>query len=107
MIDFFEFVVSELKSHRLSKADALALIRQFSQRTAKGSILHPLLHSNTSDLGRQSYASVFTGNEFFLKDHRVQGRLLLPGVAYLEMARAAIAQALRPEADTAAILELQ
>ena len=105
MIDFVEYVVSELKQKRLSKADALALIKQFSQRSAKGSVLHPLLHRNTSDLGRQSYASTFTGGEFFLRDHRVQQRLLLPGVAYLEMACAAVAEALPSRID-ATVLEL-
>src|SRR6476646_9726493 len=58
-------------------------------------MLHPLLHSNTSDLSEQRYSSIFTGEEFFLADHRVRmesGRLenVLPGVACLEMARAAI-----------------
>jgi polyketide synthase PksN len=105
MIDFVEYVVSELRSKRLSKADALALMQQFSRRTPKGPVIHPLLHSNTSDLGQQSYASIFTGSEFFLKDHRVQGRLLLPGVAYLEMARAALSLAL-PRQEDATILEL-
>jgi polyketide synthase PksL len=107
MIDFVEYVVAELRSKRLSKTDALALIQQFALRTVKGSLIHPLLQSNTSDLNQQSYASIFTGNEFFLKDHRVQGRLLLPGVAYLEMARAAIEQALPLQSDATTTLELQ
>ncbi len=106
MIDFVEYVVSELRSKKLSKADALALIKQFSLRRAKDSSIHPLLHSNTSDLGQQRYVSTFTGSEVFLRDHRVHGRLLLPGVAYLEMARAAITQALPLHEDAATILEL-
>ncbi|HXH39789.1 MAG TPA: beta-ketoacyl synthase N-terminal-like domain-containing protein, partial [Thermoanaerobaculia bacterium] len=60
--------------------------------------LHPLLHTNTSDLSEQRYSSTFTGEEFFLADHQVAangqtGRKVLPGVAYLEMARAAIEDA--------------
>ncbi|TAL41563.1 MAG: SDR family NAD(P)-dependent oxidoreductase, partial [Methylovulum sp.] len=55
--------------------------------------LHPLLHSNTSDLLEQRYSSIFTGHEFFLADHRIAGQKLLPGVVYLEMARAAVEQA--------------
>src|SRR5438093_174446 len=80
---------------------------------AKGvatAVLHPLLHSNTSDLNEQRYRSTFTGEEFFLADHQVKadgrtGQKVLPGVAYLEMARAAIEQALpaRPEST---VLEL-
>ncbi len=73
-------------------------------------VLHPLLHANTSDLSEQRYSSTFTGEEFFLTDHRVRmhdgaAEKLLPGVACLEMARAAIEQAapVRPESS---ILEL-
>ncbi len=53
------------------------------------SYLHPLLHTNTSDLEAQQFSSTFTGQEFFLADHRIKDEKVLPGVAYLEMARAA------------------
>jgi polyketide synthase PksN len=36
------------------------------------------------------FSSVFTGNEAFLVDHVIQGKKIMPGMAYLEMARAAI-----------------
>jgi acyl transferase domain-containing protein len=113
MPDFIEYVVAELKSKRLSKADAASLIRQFSRRSSvsAAAVIHPLLHRNTSDLSEQRYSSTFTGKEFFLADHqaRVDGRAdhkVLPGVAYLEMARAAIERALpaRPEST---VLELR
>jgi acyl transferase domain-containing protein/enoyl-CoA hydratase/carnithine racemase/acyl carrier protein len=74
-------------------------------------VLHPLLQRNTSDLSEQRYSSTFTGEEFFLRDHRV-GRdgggteKVLPGAAYLEMARAAIAQAW-PMQPLSAVLELR
>ena len=55
--------------------------------------LHPLLHRNTSTLSQQRFSSTFSGEEFFLADHRVQSQKILPGVAYLEMARAAVALA--------------
>ena len=98
MIDFIQYIVSDLRAKRLSKSDALELIRQFSQGTGKGSVLHPLLHTNTSNFSRQSYASVFIGDEFYLADHQVRTDgssqvKVLPGVAYLEMARVAIEQA--------------
>src|SRR6266508_1765833 len=74
-------------------------------------VLHPLLHSNASDLSEQRYSSTFTGEEFFLTDHRIRtagpaAQKVLPGVAYLEMARAAIERALpvRPEST---VLELR
>jgi polyketide synthase PksL len=101
MIDFIEYVVGELKSKRLSKADAAALVGQLSLRSSSSvasSALHPLLHRNTSDLSEQRYSSTFTGEEFFLKDHQVRTnddrvQKVLPGVAYLEMVRAAVEQA--------------
>ena len=114
MIDFIEYVVAELKSKRLSKTNAVALVRQFSLRSSgvsAGSVLHPLLHCNTSDLRGQRYSTRMRGDEFFLTDHRVSTegdslQKVLPGVAYLEMARAAVEQAWggRPEG---AVLELR
>src|SRR5947207_11857724 len=114
MIDFIEYVVAELKSKRLSKTNAAALVRQFAFRSSTSagaaSLIHPLLHRNTSDLAEQRYSSTFTGEEFFLADHQVKAdghvdRRMLPGVAYLEMARAAIEHAwpARPEST---VLEL-
>jgi acyl transferase domain-containing protein/acyl carrier protein/enoyl-CoA hydratase/carnithine racemase len=50
---------------------------------------HPLLHRNTSGFDRSSFETRLTGDEFVLADHRVGGRQVLPGVACLEMARAA------------------
>ncbi|HIJ54486.1 MAG TPA: SDR family NAD(P)-dependent oxidoreductase, partial [Deltaproteobacteria bacterium] len=58
--------------------------------------LHPLLGSNTSTLKEQQYTTLFTGEEFYLTDHVVAGRKTLPGVAYLEMARAAAEMAGEP-----------
>ncbi|HEX6159706.1 MAG TPA: polyketide synthase dehydratase domain-containing protein, partial [Thermoanaerobaculia bacterium] len=108
MIDFIEYVVAELKSKRLSKTDAVALVRQYSRQSAgpaTASRIHPLLHRNTSDLVEQRYSSTLGGDEPFLVDHQVAGEKVLPGVAYLEMARAAIEQAL-PVRAGASVLEL-
>jgi acyl transferase domain-containing protein/enoyl-CoA hydratase/carnithine racemase/acyl carrier protein len=75
-------------------------------RAIASSRLHPLVHRNTSDLAGQRYVSTFTGDEFVVADHRVQGRRVLPAVAYLEMMHAAVADALPPESRGRAI-ELQ
>ncbi|WP_341849651.1 type I polyketide synthase [Thermoflavimicrobium dichotomicum] len=61
--------------------------------------IHPLVHTNTSDLTEQRFTSTFTGQEFFLADHVVNGQRFLPGVAHLEMARVAVAQATGGEQD--------
>jgi len=44
------------------------------RRVAAGAatgVLHPLLHTNSSDLSQQSYSTTFSGEEFFLLDHQV------------------------------------
>lgn len=51
--------------------------------------LHPLLHANTSNIREIKFTSIFNGSEVFLRDHVVRGKKVLPGVAYLEMLRAA------------------
>src|SRR5438552_1171580 len=104
MMDFIEYVVAELKSKRLSKTDALALIREFRLcPSISAAAIHPLVQRNTSDLSEQRYSTTLTGEEFFLADHQVEwkgqgGAKVLPGVAYLEMARAAMEQAVPGEA---------
>ncbi|WP_367387404.1 amino acid adenylation domain-containing protein [Bacillus vallismortis] len=75
-----------------SQADCKPPSHISGNQTETGSI-HPMLHQNTSDFSEQKFSSVFTGEEFFLRDHVVRGKPVLPGVAYLEMARAAIKQA--------------
>jgi len=74
-------------------------------------LMHPFLHANSSNLSQQSYSATFSGDEFFLSDHQVRGegrtvQKVLPGVAYLEMARAAIEAALPPRAEST-VLELR
>ncbi|MBT2404443.1 MULTISPECIES: SDR family NAD(P)-dependent oxidoreductase [unclassified Streptomyces] len=63
-------------------------------RAAGPARLHPLLHANTSTLNGQRFTSVYTGEEFFLRDHRVGGKPVLSGAACLELARAAVAASL-------------
>ncbi|ABQ27260.1 SDR family NAD(P)-dependent oxidoreductase [Geotalea uraniireducens] len=75
----------EIKGQRLDAAGQGA--------PGSGNALHPLLHQNTSDLTEQRFSSTFTGQEFFLSDHVVRGERVFPGVAYLEMARAAVDRA--------------
>ncbi|NJM14107.1 MAG: SDR family NAD(P)-dependent oxidoreductase [Bacteroidales bacterium] len=67
---------------------------QGSNNNAQAASLHPLIQANTSTLLEQRFSSTFTGEEFFLKDHKVKGEKVLPGVAYLEMACEAVRQSL-------------
>src|SRR5205814_5283832 len=79
-------------------------------RAVAASALHPLVHTNVSDLERQRYESVFSGNESFLADHRVSldglDRRVLPAAAFLEMARASVALAV-PVAARRGVVELR
>jgi acyl transferase domain-containing protein/NAD(P)-dependent dehydrogenase (short-subunit alcohol dehydrogenase family)/SAM-dependent methyltransferase len=71
-----------------------------SSGPAAGGRLHLLVHQNTSDLSELRFSSVFTGEEFFFADHRIQGWRVLPAAAYLEMVREAVTRAVpRPERD--------
>ncbi|MFP5391495.1 MAG: SDR family NAD(P)-dependent oxidoreductase, partial [Gammaproteobacteria bacterium] len=56
-------------------------------------VLHPLAQRNTSDFSGQRYSGSFDGREFFLRDHVVLGHPVLPAAAYLELVRAAVADA--------------
>ncbi|MCQ4165443.1 SDR family NAD(P)-dependent oxidoreductase, partial [Tahibacter harae] len=58
-------------------------------------VLHPLLQENLSDIAGLVFGSRFHGDEFFLRDHVVGRQRILPGVAYLEMVRAAAQRVLR------------
>lgn len=51
--------------------------------------LHPLLHENNSTIGRCVFATHLTAEDPLVRDHIVADAPTLPGVAQLEMARAA------------------
>ncbi|CAN93348.1 polyketide synthase [Sorangium cellulosum So ce56] len=56
--------------------------------------LHPLLHENVSTAFESKFVSTFTGDEPFLRDHRVRRDAVLPGACHLEMALAAAKRSL-------------
>ena len=90
-----QYILQGYKDRRLLKSDVLVFLRQLKNQgdsAKRSSHLHPLVHVNTSNLSEQRFCSTFTGDEFFLKDHQVYGQKVLPGVAYLEMAREAVKQ---------------
>ncbi|WP_238697480.1 SDR family NAD(P)-dependent oxidoreductase, partial [Streptomyces sp. E2N166] len=65
---------------------------------------HPLLQRTVpgGPADEVTYETRFDGSEPYLRDHQVRGGRVLPGVAQLEMARAAVARALGRE-DAAAV----
>ncbi|HEX6095654.1 MAG TPA: SDR family NAD(P)-dependent oxidoreductase [Thermoanaerobaculia bacterium] len=52
---------------------------------------HAASQTAVKDYPTGIFTSALTGHESFLADHVIQGRKILPGMAYLEMARAAVA----------------
>ena len=91
---FVKNIVRDLNSGKLTKPEALSLLRTLQENSNHGrQKLHPLVHVNTSDLLEQRFTSTFTGEEFFLRDHLVNGKRVLPEVTYLEMARVAVEKA--------------
>jgi polyketide synthase PksN len=55
---------------------------------------HPLVQRNISDLKALKFSVNLTGDEYFIAQHVVNGLKIMPGVAYLEMARKALSQLL-------------
>ena len=51
--------------------------------------LHPLISHNISDFTEQKYITKLSGEEFFLVDHIINHKKVLPGVAYIEMGKVA------------------
>ncbi|MEH0580465.1 SDR family NAD(P)-dependent oxidoreductase [Streptomyces sp. B21-108] len=58
---------------------------------------HPMLERADADGPGTLYTARFDGTEPYLRDHVVRGGRVLPGVVHLEMARAAVADALGQE----------
>ena len=81
--------------------------RHLSPVARHPSWLHPLVQENTSSLSEQRFSSMFYGEEFFLADHVLGGFRVLPGVVHLEMARAAIGQAIESFQDGQTSIQLK
>ena len=60
---------------------------QSHSSTQLTSRLHPLLDHNISTLEGQCYQTLFQIDAFYLRDHVIKGKKILPGVCSLEMAR--------------------
>ncbi len=88
-----QYILHEVKEGRLSKPGAVELAREIHTQghLDQPSVPHPLLHRNTSDLSAQRFSTRLSGEEAYLSG--VNGARVLPDVAHLEMARAAVAAA--------------
>lgn len=84
-----------------------AAAHQTALKTVESAALHPLIHVNTSDLSEQRFSSAFTGAEFFFADHKVKGKPVMPGVAYLEMVHAAVTRAVRRTEDQQSVIHIK
>jgi acyl transferase domain-containing protein len=77
-------------SYWVTAGETAAVAGSTTAVSAPASVLHPLLHQNTSDLSEQRFSSSFTGREPFLAGRMWKGQRLFPESAYLEMARVAV-----------------
>ncbi|MGH9349345.1 MAG: SDR family NAD(P)-dependent oxidoreductase [Vicinamibacterales bacterium] len=59
-----------------------------ADRAAWPDVLHPFVHRNTSRVSELRFTSTFSGDEWFLAEHRVGGKKVLPAAVQVEMARA-------------------
>ncbi|MGW5331097.1 polyketide synthase dehydratase domain-containing protein, partial [Streptomyces sp. NPDC004014] len=93
-----------LREHRTLNALAAHLAGEHRTPPEAAPVPHALLHGSVAaDAGdTTTYETRFSGDEPFLRDHRVHGDRILPGVAHLEMARVAVARALGQH-DAAAV----
>ncbi len=62
---------------------------QIENSSIRASVLHSLVHQNTSTFKEQSFTSNFTGNENFIADYIVENRKLFPWFTQVEMAMVA------------------
>ncbi|MCW8444838.1 SDR family NAD(P)-dependent oxidoreductase [Fluoribacter gormanii] len=51
--------------------------------------MHPLIDENISTFSASVFSKQFSGNEFYLQDHRLNDEAVLPGAVCLEMVRVA------------------
>lgn len=54
--------------------------------TNKSDVLHEMIDENISTFKNICYKKALSKNDFYIRDHVIQGKTLLPGVGYLEMA---------------------
>ena len=59
---------------------------QYGEGTVK---LHPLLDENISDFSSIKFRKNFTKKDFCVAEHKIEGKMVLPGAAYIEMVYAA------------------
>ncbi|MEL7147042.1 MAG: SDR family NAD(P)-dependent oxidoreductase, partial [Bacteroidota bacterium] len=83
------------------------IVETNEQLEVQTATIHPLLNSNLSDFATQLFSTMLNGTEFFLKDHLVNGEMILPAVAYLEMVRAAITESTRSLMEQDGVLQLK
>ncbi|XMB24952.1 SDR family NAD(P)-dependent oxidoreductase [Paenibacillus sp. BR2-3] len=78
-----------LPGYVFDKASYWMPLRQPAGGNANVMQTHPMLDMGKSSPERQLFVRTLKVSDFYVGDHIVDGQVILPGVAYLEMARAA------------------
>ncbi|MGG3324237.1 hypothetical protein ABEQ76_09475, partial [Bacillus velezensis] len=91
MKEFLHRVFSDVKNKKMTKQDAIGILRDYDMRMGlrQADSLHPLAQQHISDETGLGFSAAFSGREFFLADVSLQRKKLMPGELLLEMARAA------------------
>ncbi len=88
MLELKRYILTELKSERITKLEAASAIKQLDSEVS--AVDKSLLQRRVSIGSDTVYLSELSGDEHFLSDHQVLGNKILPGVAYVEMAVSAL-----------------
>jgi acyl transferase domain-containing protein len=78
---------------------SIPVAKQTEKTPQNTASFHPFIRHDFTNGGGPRFGATFTGQEFFLRDHIVAGEKVFPGVAHLEMARAAHALAVPDHND--------
>ncbi len=90
MKDLYRYIFSKVHSGKMTEDIALDFLSDDPGGEDKQGTLHPLLHVDVSLASEHCFVSFFSGKEFFLRDHRINGVPTFPGSAFIEMVRAAV-----------------
>lgn len=97
--------IISLPTYPFAKERYWVPVPAFSAMSLTGKVaverLHPLVTRNVSSLSEQCFETTLSNHAFYLQDHVMGEKHILPAVAYLEMARAAGALSLKEQSPIA------
>nr|ABM63530.1 BryD [Candidatus Endobugula sertula] len=105
MKKLIKLIYEKVFENKLSKSEALSLISGL--KASNTTILHPLIHENTSSFFEKKFSSTFSGREFFFRIDANLKKSVLSPVTYLEMVYAAATKAMAGEKFSAQFKKIE